>query len=148
MFAGEFRCKLDDKGRFFIPSSIRELLDKGKPDQTKSVMFVRGQTECLWLYALQDWEHKLARARETLDDDQSRLFMHFIVSETMGSEIDRSGRICVPRRLRELSGIEEEIVVIGMYDKLELWSLEEWNSYLARMEEKYETSLNKILNVL
>lgn len=148
MFAGEFRCKLDDKGRFFIPSSIRELLDKGKPDQTKSVMFVRGQTECLWLYALQDWEHKLTRARETLDDDQSRLFMHFIVSETMGSEIDRSGRICVPRRLRELSGIEEEIVVIGMYDRLELWSLEEWNSYLARMEEKYETSLNKILNVL
>lgn len=148
MFAGEFRCKLDDKGRFFIPSSIRELLDKGKPEQTKSVMFVRGQTECLWLYALQDWEHKLARARESLDDDQSRLFMHFIVSETMGSEIDRSGRICVPRRLRELSGIEEEIVVIGMYDRLELWSQEEWNSYLARMEEKYETSLNKILNVL
>ena len=148
MFAGEFRCKLDDKGRFFIPSSIRELLDKGKPDQTKSVMFVRGQTECLWLYALPDWEQKLARARETLDDDQSRLFMHFIVSETTASEIDRSGRICVPRRLRELSGIEDEIVVIGMYDRLEVWSLEEWNSYLARMEEKYETSLNKILNVL
>jgi MraZ protein len=148
VFAGEFRCKLDDKGRFFIPSSVRELLDKGKADQTKSVMFVRGQTECLWLYALQDWEHKLARARETLDDDQSRLFMHFIVSETMASEIDRSGRICVPRRLRELSGIEEELVVIGMYDRLEIWSLEEWNSYLARMEEKYETSLNKILNVL
>jgi len=148
VFAGEFRCKLDDKGRFFIPSSIRELLDKGKPDQTKSVMFVRGQTECLWLYALQDWEQKLSRARETLDDDQSRLFMHFIVSETTASEIDRSGRICVPRRLRELSGIEDEIVVIGMYDRMEVWSLEEWNSYLARMEEKYETSLNKILNVL
>lgn len=148
MFAGEFRCKLDDKGRFFIPSSIRELLDKGKPDQTKSVMFVRGQTECLWLYALQDWEQKLARARESLDDDQSRLFMHFIVSETTTSEIDRSGRICVPRRLRELAGIEDEIVVIGMYDRLEVWSLEEWNSYLARLEEKYETSLNKILNVL
>ena len=148
MFAGEFRCKLDDKGRFFIPSSIRELLDKGKPDQTKSVIFVRGQTECLWLYSLPDWEQKLARARETLDDDQSRLFMHFIVSETMGSEIDRAGRICVPRRLRELSGIEDEIVVIGMYERLEIWSQEEWNSYLARMEEKYETSLNKILNVL
>jgi MraZ protein len=139
---------MDDKGRFFIPSSIRELLDKGKPDQTKSVVFVRGQTECLWLYSLQDWEQKLARARETLDDDQSRLFMHFIVSETTASEIDRSGRIGVPRRLRELSGIDDEIVVIGMYDRLEIWSLEEWNSYLARMEEKYETSLNKILNVL
>ncbi len=148
MFAGEFRCRLDEKSRFFIPASIRELLDTGKPDQTKSVMFVRGQTECLWLYSLPDWEQKLSRAKETLDDDQSRLFMHFIVSETMASEIDRSGRICVPRRLRELAGIEEEIVVIGLYDRMEIWSLEEWNSYLGRMEEKYETSLSKILNVL
>jgi len=148
VFAGEFRCKLDDKGRFFVPSSIRELFDKGKPSQTTNVIFVRGQTECLWLYSASDWAEKLSRAKETLDDDQSRLFMHFIVSETTSSEIDRSGRICVPRRLRELSGIEDEIVVIGMYDRMEVWSTEEWNSYLARMEEKYETSLNKILNVL
>jgi MraZ protein len=125
------RWVLDDKGHFFIPAPIRELLDKGKPDQIKSVMFVRGQTECLWLYSLQDWEHKLARARETLDDDKSRLFMHFIVSETIASEIDRSGRICVPRRLRELAGIDDEIIVISMYDRLEIWSLEEWNSSLA-----------------
>jgi MraZ protein len=117
------RWVLDDKGHFFIPAPIRELLDKGKPDQIKSVMFVRGQTECLWLYSLQDWEHKLARARETLDDDKSRLFMHFIVSETTASEIDRSGRICVPRRLRELAGIDDEIIVISMYDRLEIWSL-------------------------
>jgi MraZ protein len=148
-----YRCQNSRKSNFatepfFIPSSIRELLDKGKPDQFKSVMFVRGQTECLWLYSLHDWEIKLARARETLDEDQSRLLMHFIVSETKDSEIDRSGRICVPRRLRELTGIDEEIVVIGMYDRLEIWSLEEWNSYLARMGEKYETSLHKILNVL
>jgi DNA-binding transcriptional regulator/RsmH inhibitor MraZ len=54
----------------------------------------------------------------------------------------------VPPRQPEMSGIEDEMVVIGMYDRLEVWSLEEWNSYLARMEEKYETSLNKILNVL
>lgn len=148
MFAGEFRCKLDDKGRFFIPASIRELFGKGKPNQTTSVIFVRGQTECLWIYSLPDWEQKLTHAKETLDDDQSRLFMHFIVSETMASEIDRSGRISVPRRLRELAGIEAEVVVIGMYDRMEIWSIEEWNSYLARMEEKYETSLNKILNVL
>ena len=148
MFAGEFRCKLDDKGRFFIPSSIRELFDNGKPNESKSVIFVRGQTECLWLYSLADWEQKLNHAKDMLDTDQSRLFMHFIVSETTASEIDRSGRICVPRRVRELAGIEDEIVVIGMYDRMEIWSIEEWNSYLARMEEKYETSLNKILNVL
>jgi DNA-binding transcriptional regulator/RsmH inhibitor MraZ len=49
--------------------------------------------------------------------------MHFIVSETTASEIDRSGRICVPRRLRELAGIDDEIIVISMYDRLEIWSL-------------------------
>jgi transcriptional regulator MraZ len=50
--------------------------------------------------------------------------MHFIVSETAAPEIDRWGRICVPRRLREMAGIEGEIIVIGMYDWLEIWSRE------------------------
>ena len=40
------------KVTIFIPASIRELLDKGNPDQIKSVLFVRGQTKCLWLYSL------------------------------------------------------------------------------------------------
>ena len=74
--------------------------------------------------------------------------MHFIVSETTPRKsTDLDGSAC-HAGLRELSGVEDEIVVIGMYDRLEIWSLEEWNSYLSRMEEKYETSLNKILNVL
>ena len=75
-------------------------------------------------------EHKLARLRATLDDDKSRLFMHFIVSETTASEIDSSGRICVPRRLREVAGIDDEII-ISTYERLETWSLEEGNSSLA-----------------
>jgi division/cell wall cluster transcriptional repressor MraZ len=126
------RWVLDDKGYFFVPAPIRGLLDKGKPDQSKSAMFVRGQTECLWLCSPQDWKHKLARARETLDDDKSRLFTHFIVSETTALEIDRSGQSCVPWRLRELAGIDDESIVISMYDRLEIWSLGKWNSSLAR----------------
>jgi DNA-binding transcriptional regulator/RsmH inhibitor MraZ len=72
-----------------------------------------------------------ASARD-LDDDKSRLFTHFIVSETTALEIDRSGQSCVPWRLRELAGIDDESVVISMYDRLEIWSLGEWNSSLAR----------------
>jgi MraZ protein len=60
-----------------------------------------------------------------LDGDQSRMPMHFIVSETAALEIDRAGRLCVPRRLREMAGIEGEIIVIGMYDWLEIWSREQ-----------------------
>jgi DNA-binding transcriptional regulator/RsmH inhibitor MraZ len=37
----------------------------------------------------------------------------------------------MPRRLRELAGIDDKIIVIGRYDRLEIWSLEEWNSSLA-----------------
>jgi DNA-binding transcriptional regulator/RsmH inhibitor MraZ len=72
------------------------------------------------------------RGRKTLDGNQSRVLMHFIVSEIAAPEIDRSGRICMLRRLRELVGLEDEIIVIGMYDRLEIWSLEECNSSLAR----------------
>jgi DNA-binding transcriptional regulator/RsmH inhibitor MraZ len=51
------------------------------------------------------------------------------IAETTASEIDRSGRICVPRRLRARAAVDSEIAVIGLYDRLESWTLKEWDSW-------------------
>ena len=93
--------------------------------QVRSHVSRRRQAECLSHYSLPDWEHKLAPGRETLDGDQSRLLVHFIISETAAPAIERSARICVPQRLQGMAGIEDEIIVIGMYDWLEIWSREQ-----------------------
>ena len=148
MFAGEYSCRLDEKGRFPVPQVLREELEQGNPDKSKAVVFLKGQEKCLWIYEDSKWKTILEGIKESLDEDQSRLFMHFIVSEAMESELDRVGRILIPKKLREHADIEGEVIVLGLYERIEIWALHDWKIYLTSVEEKYETALSKFLNVL
>ncbi len=149
MFAGEYKCTVDGKGRFILPAPFRDLFQNPESTQeSKGIIFLKGQEPSLWLYRLEDWQNILGRTRAKLDDDQSRLFMHFIVSESLTSEIDKNGRICIPKRLRDYAQIDTEVTVVGLYERLEIWSPPIWTSYLSRIEETHETALSKILNIL
>lgn len=151
MFSGEYYCKLDEKGRFPLPQPFRDQLEAEAPgENSRSMIFLKGQECSLWLYGLDKWREILERTRERLDEDQSRLFMHFVVSDASESELDKSGRVLIPKKLREYAHIEAEgeVVVIGLYDRMEVWASGEWKHYLTQVEEKYETALSKILNVM
>lgn len=146
MFAGEYLCKLDEKGRFIVPSSMRERLET----EGNGVVFLKGPEQALWAYSATEWEKVLERTRTKLDEDQSRLFMHFVVSEAGTSDVDRAGRILIPGKLRKLIPVEDdqEIILVGLYNHMEIWNPAEWRRYVSTSEEKYEQQLSKILNLL
>ncbi len=146
MFAGEYLCKVDEKGRFIVPSPIRERLEL----EGNSVVFLKGSDQSLWVYSSSEWEKVLERTKTKLDEDQSRLFMHFVVSEVGTSDVDKTGRILIPGRLRKHVPMDEdlEIIIVGLYNRLEVWNPAEWRRYISRTEDKYEQNLNKILNLL
>lgn len=146
MFAGEYLCKLDEKGRFIVPSSMRERLET----EGNGVVFLKGPEQALWAYSPIEWEKVLERTRTKLDEDQSRLFMHFVVSEAGTSDVDKAGRILIPGKLRKLIPVEDdqEIILVGLYNHMEIWNPTEWRRYVGKSEEKYEQQLSKILNLL
>jgi len=146
MFAGEYLCKLDEKGRFIVPSPMRERLET----EGNGVVFLKGPEQSLWIYSTAEWARVLERTKTKLDEDQSRLFMHFIVSEAGTSDVDKAGRILIPTRLRKLIPVEEdqEIILVGLYNRMEVWNPSEWRRYLSKTEDKYEQHLSKILNLL
>ncbi len=146
MFAGEYLCKLDEKGRFIVPTPLRERLET----QGNGVVFLKGPEQALWVYSTAEWDKVLERTRTKLDEDQSRLFMHFVVSEAGTSDVDKAGRILIPGKLRKLIPLddEQEIVLVGLYNHLEVWNPAEWRRYVSKSEDKYEQNLSKILNLL
>ena len=146
MFAGEYLCKLDEKGRFIVPSPLRERLDT----QGNGVVFLKGPEQALLVYSTAEWDKVLERTRTKLDEDQSRLFMHFVVSEAGTSDVDKAGRILIPGKLRKLIPVddEQEIILVGLYNHLEVWNPGEWRRYVSKSEDKYEQNLSKILNLL
>jgi transcriptional regulator MraZ len=146
MFAGEYLCKVDEKGRFIVPPPIREQLET----EGKSVVFLKGPEQSLWIYSSTEWVKVLERTKDKLDEDQSRLFMHFVVSEAGTSDVDKAGRVLIPGRLRKVVQVDEEqeIVLVGLYHRMEVWNPGEWRRYVSKTEDKYEQNLSKILNLL
>lgn len=146
MFAGEYLCKLDEKGRFIVPSPIREQIESEGP----SVVFLKGPEQSLLLYSAKEWKQVLERTKSSLDEDQSRLFMHHVVSEAGTSDIDKTGRILIPGRLRKMVPMDEdqEVILIGLYHRIEVWNPSEWRRYLARTEDRFEQNMAKIMNLL
>jgi MraZ protein len=146
VFAGEYLCKLDEKGRFIVPGAMRERLET----EGNGVVFLKGPEQALWAYSPVEWDRVLERMKAKLDEDQSRLFMHFVVAEAGTSDVDKAGRILIPGKLRKLIPVEEdqEIVLVGLYNHMEIWNPAEWRRYVSKSEEKYEQQLSKILNLL
>ncbi|GIX45834.1 MAG: transcriptional regulator MraZ [Candidatus Tectimicrobiota bacterium] len=148
MFAGEFSCKLDEKGRFALPASLRDRFALPADPEVKKAVLVRSQQErCLWLFPLPNWYALLEVQRQRLSEHESRLFMHYVVSEVLELEVDRAGRLLVPRKFREHAGIDDEAVLVGMYDRLEVWSQAAWQAHLAQLEEAHETALGRVLQM-
>jgi MraZ protein len=146
MFAGEFPCKLDEKGRFAVPASLRERFAvPGSPAVKKAVLVKSQQEPCLWLFPLPHWYELLDVQRQRLSEHESRLFMHYMVADVVEVEIDRASRVLIPRKLREDNGIGEEVVLVGMYDRLEVWSSPTWKEHISQLEEEHELSLGKVL---
>ncbi|TLY30348.1 MAG: division/cell wall cluster transcriptional repressor MraZ [Nitrospirae bacterium] len=146
MFAGEYLCKVDEKGRFIVPPPIREQLET----EGTGVVFLKGPEQSLWIYSSTEWVKVLERTKAKLDEDQSRLFMHFVVSEAGTSDVDKAGRVLIPGRLRKVVQVDEEqeIVLVGLYHRMEVWNPAEWRRYVSKTEDKYEQNLSKILNLL
>jgi MraZ protein len=148
MFSGEYRCCVDGAGLFVLPAPVYAAFALSEEEASGSVVLLKSLEGCLWMYRTRDWEGKLCTLRQQLDDQQSRLLMHYMVAQSMPSSVDTKGRLAIPPPLMGYANIREEVVIIGLYDRLELWSPMHWEEYLIRLEDQHTSVLEKILSLL
>ena len=41
-------------------------------------------------------------------------------------ELDKQGRVLLPGTLREFAGLDKDVVLTGMLNRIEVWSKEKW----------------------
>ncbi|HED24721.1 MAG TPA: transcriptional regulator MraZ [Firmicutes bacterium] len=140
MFTGEFQHILDSKGRVIIPSRLRD----GLGDR---FVITRGLDHCLFAYPAAEWtrlEQKLKQLPFTKSD--SRAFMRLFFSGAMEVEADKQGRVLIPQNLREYAGIEKEVMVIGVSNRVEIWSEQAWRDYFGEANNNYEELAEKLVD--
>lgn len=120
IFTGEYHHLMDFKRRLAIPVKFRSTF-RGKAVITK------GLDGCLFVYPTEVWE-KLAEKLGSLPlgEKKMRQFVRLMLAGAFESDVDRQGRILIPNYLSEFAFLKKDAVIIGLYDRLEVWDKEEW----------------------
>ena len=132
MFIGEYKHRIDEKGRLAIPVKFRGDLAKG-------AVITRGLDSSLFLFTKEEWEilaQKLAAL--PLGQSNSRAFARLMLAGAMDVEVDKQGRMVLPEYLRTYAGLQKEVIVAGLFNRLEIWEESKWQDYKAKTEADAE----------
>jgi len=131
MFMGEYRHTIDAKGRMIVPAKFREGLGE-------QFVLTRGLDQCLFGYPMNEWkliEEKLKALPLTKKD--ARAFTRFFFSGATECELDKQGRVNIASSLLNYAKLEKECVVIGVSNRIELWSKVIWEQYTEEQEDSF-----------
>jgi MraZ protein len=132
MFMGEYRHNADKKGRIIIPVRFREALGE-------SIIATKGLDGCIAIYTQSQWNVILEGLQKLpTTKKESRMYIHMLTARAALCEFDAQGRILIPKPLMEDAQIDNECVVIGVADHVEVWAKDRWDSYYASASENFE----------
>lgn len=130
MFIGEYYHSLDEKGRLAIPVKFRSAFAPG-------AVVTRGLDNCLFVYPKKDWAQLADRlAKLPISKANTRAFARLMLAGAMEVDIDKQGRVVLPDYLREFSLLKKNVVVTGLYNRLEIWDKVKWDQYRKGTESK------------
>ena len=132
MLIGEYHHSIDEKGRLIIPSKFRE-------DIGNSFVVTRGLDGCLFVYSLIEWEKIVSKLKKLpFTKKDARIFMRFLLAGATVCEFDKQGRINLVNSLIEYADLKKECVIIGVNDRLEIWSLDKYNNLMNENFDKLD----------
>lgn len=120
MFMGEYNHNIDAKGRLIVPAKFREALGD-------EFVVTKGMDGCLFVYDNAGWQTFAEKLRSLpMIDKEVRQFTRFFLAGAASVEVDKQGRILIPSVLREFADITKDAVLIGVGNRIEIWSRDRW----------------------
>lgn len=140
MFMGEFHHNIDEKNRLIVPSKFRNELGN-------KFIVTRGIEKCLFIYSLDEWNKIVDKLKELpFTRKDARTFMRMFLSGATECELDNNGRINIPNPLKEYANIKKEVVVIGVNERLEIWSNEGFDDFFNDNIDNFDEIAEGLFN--
>ncbi|MDI6640785.1 MAG: division/cell wall cluster transcriptional repressor MraZ [Elusimicrobiota bacterium] len=133
IFKGEFRHTLDKKNRLFLPSKFRR--------GVKNFIITGGLDNCLYVYIFSEWKKIVNKFDSLQIEDKSslRAFKRAFLSSASDIEVDALGRILIPQKLKQEAQITRKVVIVGVWNRIEIWSEKNWIKYSTRAKKIFKT---------
>ncbi len=139
MLVGTYTPKLDEKGRLILPARFREVFDGG-------LVVARTQERALAIYPQKTFEELMtpySSAPNTLK--QIRDYQRMMAAGASFEVPDKQGRITIPPMLRAYAGLDRDVVVIGAFNRAEIWNATQWQNYSEQAEAGFSDMNEQLL---
>lgn len=144
MFYGEHEHSIDRKGRLIIPSKFREVF---KENYVERFFVTRGLDACLFVFTEEEWRKQETRFKGlSFTNTEARQFNRLYFSGACEVNCDKQGRILVPEYLKMYAGIKKDVVIVGVSNRMEIWSKEHWVSFYENTKDSFEKIAEKIFS--
>ncbi len=139
MFTGEYHHQIDEKGRIRIPAKLKDALGE-------TPVITRGSDGCLFVFTKEKADEIFSSNFDgnDLTSSEKTRAKRFIASSAEVLEEDKQGRVLLSPSLIRLAGITKNIVTIGAYDRVEIWSEERWNAYIGDGNTDFDECLKSL----
>ena len=143
MFYGEHEHSVDRKGRLIIPSKFREVL---KENYVERFFVTRGLDTCLFVFTEDEWKRQESKFKSlSFTNSQARQFNRLYFSGACEVTCDRQVRILIPPYLKEFAKIKRDVVIVGVSNRMEIWSKDCWAEFYKNTKDSFEKIAEKVL---
>lgn len=123
MLMGEYHHNIDNKGRLTLPVKFRDELGL-------DIVITRGLENSLMVFSKSKFEEMTSKLNSLpFTKKDARNFTRFFLSGATVGDFDKQGRINISSPLVKHADLIKECVIIGVGDRLEIWSLENWTKF-------------------
>ncbi len=143
MFYGEYKHTIDRKGRIVLPSKFRE---SAKVGFVEKFYITRGLDKCLFMFAEDEWRTQEQKFKTmSFTKQESRKFNRLYFSGAVEIIPDGQGRILLPVYLKDFADIKRDVVIIGVSNRIEIWSKKLWEDFYASSKDSFEDIAEKLI---
>lgn len=143
MFYGEYAHSLDEKGRVIIPAKFREIF---KENYAERFFITRGLDQCLFVFTEEVWKTQEKKFRDMpFTRAEARKFNRLYFSGAADVICDKQGRILIPDYLKTYAAIQEQVMIVGVSDRIEIWAKDKWDSFFNENKDSFEDLAEKLL---
>ncbi len=144
MFYGQYEHALDAKDRVIIPAKFREIF---KEHYAEKFFLTRGLDRCLFVFAEEEWRNQEQKFKDMpFTREETRKFNRLYFSGACEAICDKQGRILIPSYLKEFAEIKQNVMIIGVSDRIEIWSKEKWNQFFSGNLGSFEALAEKLID--
>jgi len=143
MFYGEYTHIIDRKGRIILPAKFRQIV---KERGIKRFYLTRGLDRCLFLFPEDEWRAQEEKFKVlSFTHQEARRFTRLYFSGAQEVIPDSQGRILIPQYLKDFAELRKEIVIIGVSNRIEVWSKTLWKEFYESSRSDFEETAEKLL---